>query len=531
MSTKQKEGAAAVDFARWIVANEHKRGTPEFEKVAAAYRLQRAKEAKAGRWQDAPLVGDRPRWMDAPEVESAAARPQTKEVTDPALLAQLEGGREVTDPALIAQLEGRLPPGFVLDEQPSDGGLPPGFVLDHPPQGGGVGRQLGLTARHALEGAAGVVGIAADPIGVTLDAIIPNRRGVADVVAERGAGPRYIPLRQNISAMLDRLGLPSPQNPTERVVGAASQALVGGGGFVRGGQLLATQGPRLARQAGQFLASQPIAQGASAATGAGSAEIARERGASPTTQLVAGLAGGLGPSGAASGFSAATRGLLRGGEAGRRTMQENLRAFEGAGTTPTLGQATEGRAARALESVLSRAPGSAGVMAKKAQAQGEEIGQTIESAAAALARRSSAERAGLAIDRGISGEGGFLSSFRERGANLYDEVGKLIPASTRFPVANTERVLAEITAPIKGAEQTSALLANRKLLEIREALSADVAAGTLPYEATKALRTRVGDLLTDSALTNDVPKSQLKRLYGALTDSPTFQWLGVFQRV
>ena len=77
-------------------------------------------------------------------------------------------------------------------------------------------RQAGLTARYGLEGLADVAGIVTNPIAATANAMGANM-------------PR---LRDATSGVLDKIGLPSPNTPTERVVGDASRMLAGGGAMV-----------------------------------------------------------------------------------------------------------------------------------------------------------------------------------------------------------------------------------------------------------------------------------------------------------
>lgn len=381
------------------------------------------------------------------------------------------------------------------------------------------GRQLGLTARHAIEGAAGLVGIVADPLGATLDAAIPQKRTVADVVAEREPGRRYIPLRENVSGLLDRAGLPKPETATERVVGGASQALVGGGGFVKGGQVLANQTSRVLTNIGQKLAAAPGTQAASAVSGGGSAEVARESGASPTGQIVAGVVGGFVPGVAATTGPATVRGAFRGGEAGRQRVADNIKAFKDVGTSPTVGQATEGRFARAGEAVLSRVPGGAGPVVNKAETQADEIGAGLDRIASGLSNKRTAAAAGQSVERGISGEGGFVDRFKARSRALYDDLDRHIKGDSPVGLTRTGAVLDQLSKPIQGAAATSKALTNPKLASIQQAIKEDLAAGNgaLPYEAVKALRTRIGEELADSALVSDMPRAQLKKLYGALT--------------
>jgi hypothetical protein len=369
------------------------------------------------------------------------------------------------------------------------------------PQRGGLGRQLGLTVRHGLEGAAGALGIAADPIGTTLGAV---------------TGRPYQPLQQTVSSGLTRLGVPEAETPAERVVGGASRSLAGAGAFVRGGNFLAQQAQPTMRAVGNFLQQSPRLQAASATSGGGAAELARESGAGPGGQIAAGVLGGFAPGFGPAGTAAAVRGGFRGGEAGRQRVVENLRTFETAGTTPTVGQATEGRIARASESVLSRTPGAAGVMARRAEDQAEEIGAGLEAAASRLSRSTTAAQAGASVERGA---GAFVDKFKAQSRALYNELDAHIPAQSPINLRNTSVVLDELSRPIPGAAATSQALANPKLSGIRQALQEDMTAGSgaLPYEAVKALRTRVGEMLTDSALVSDVPRAQVKRLYAALT--------------
>jgi hypothetical protein len=251
-------------------------------------------------------------------------------------------------------------------------------------------------------------------------------------------------------------------------------------------------------------------------TGSGAQDIARGAGAGQGGQMAAGVLGSLIP-GVGQGVQGAIRGAIRGGETGRQGVQDAIESFAAAGTTPTVGQAAPRM--QSVETLLSRAPGSAGVMSRKAASQAEEIGQGTGKLADLLAKNTSPTSAGEAIQSGIAGEGGFVSRFKDMAGKLYDEVDQHMPPQTAMPMKSTETLLARLSTPTKGAEATSALLSNPKLAGIREALTSDLGAnGTIPYEAAKALRTRVGSMLGDFSLTSDVPRGELKQLYGALSD-------------
>ena len=149
-------------------------------------------------------------------------------------------------------------------------------------------RQLGLTARAGAQGAAGVVGLAYDPIAAVQNYLF---------------GTEVQPLREQVKRVLTELGVPEPENAMERVIGAISEGAVGAGGQValaRGAERVLSAGAQ--RVAGQ-LAAQPGAQAAAGGTGGGAAQAVAEAGGGPGAQLAAGLAGGV-AGGRAAGISA-----------------------------------------------------------------------------------------------------------------------------------------------------------------------------------------------------------------------------------
>lgn len=165
-----------------------------------------------------------------------------------------------------------------------------------------IPRQLGLTARYAVEGLANNAQLFTEPIRAVTDRLTGN------------VG-KTKPLGAVATEMLDRIGVPSPQTADERVVGDATRMVAGvagmGGLAQRAGGVssdvlqfagrnapatMQTAGQRLAQQLGDNMPPQlAAAAGAGAAGGA-----SREAGASPLMQagasLLGGVAGGLGAS-------------------------------------------------------------------------------------------------------------------------------------------------------------------------------------------------------------------------------------------
>lgn len=353
-----------------------------------------------------------------------------------------------------------------------------------------VGRQVGLTARYALEG------------GLALPAMVGDALGLKS--------------SQAVSTLGDQLGLPRPEGGFEEGVGNVTRSMAGAGGFVGVGKALSGATGPVVGSVGDLLRMNAGTQVTSAATGAGAREWARAEDASPTAQMLAGVAGSLAPSAVQATVASTTRGLVRGGEAGRRQTAERLEAAHNAGAKPTVGMATGRRLPQAAEASLSKVPGSAGRMAEVGPKMADDIGRRVDDLADDISISRDPTLAGTAIERGIKS---FVATFKGKQAALYSRLDDYLPADAGVDVTATRETLKRLSTPIQGAERSSSVLQDPKLRQLAEAIDADAAAtGVIPYQAVKELRTMIGNKLSDGALVSDTPRAQLKQLYGALTD-------------
>lgn len=366
-----------------------------------------------------------------------------------------------------------------------------------------LGRQLGWGARAVAEGIGDTVDFFAAPLRAGIEAIpgVPRQYGMAEL-AGRAA---------------DAVGLPvAPES--EQTAYRASRAIagaVGGAGAAR--QVAQTASRPVVKGVANAFAMQPGVQAVSAGTGAASAEMVRQGGGSEGQQMAAGLVGGLVPVGSLATIKAGTRGLLRGGEAGRQQVERQINNFATVGATPTVGQATNAWRNQAGESLLAGGPASSGVMARRAESQAEQIGAGLRAKADQLSPGASAERAGRAIEKGADLFAGNVRAMRNA---LYWQADQFIPDATPVTLRNTQAQLARLTTPTPGAEATTGRLINPKVRQLAEDIQTDLAqhaGGGLPYSAVRSIRSKIGEALSDYSLTTDKPTAEYKALYKALS--------------
>lgn len=139
-----------------------------------------------------------------------------------------------------------------------------------------IPRQIGLTARYGLEGLANAAQVFTEPIRYLQDKItgMPTR-----------------PLGQVATSAADWLGLPTPQNATERVVGDASRMVAGAGGMAGGFGKLSQAATGSTKAVLAQLASNPTQQLSAAAGGGLFGGSSREAGGGAGAQVGATVLG------------------------------------------------------------------------------------------------------------------------------------------------------------------------------------------------------------------------------------------------
>lgn len=260
------------------------------------------------------------------------------------------------------------------------------------------------------------------------------------------------------------------------------------------------------------------------------------------------------PSGAQQAVTAGTKYAVRGGEQGRRDMEQRVQDLRNAGVAnPTLGLASGNRLVGGVENILQNTPGAVGVMGRARDAAIEGLrGKTDEAANLASLNRGSLE-SGVAIQNGIKT---FRDDFKARQEGLYNRLDNFIPGQHPTPVDNTRKTLGALNADIPGAPELSKFFKNSKIQALEAALQSDTSGApasvfvhpqppkaggglmnapveqppilltipaspqrnTLPFEAVKKTRTMVGNEIADNSLLSTVPNSKWRALYGGLSE-------------
>lgn len=152
-------------------------------------------------------------------------------------------------------------------------------------------RQTGLAARYGIEGIGSALNMLATPFRAGLNAVLPKRNKLADLVTDSSSRDFIQPV--NFRGLADAAGLPEPRNALERVVGDASRTVAGGLVPIAAMNRLAQSATGVTKGVAQTLAANPLQQLVSAGSAGAAGGYTRETGGSDSSQLLASLAAGV----------------------------------------------------------------------------------------------------------------------------------------------------------------------------------------------------------------------------------------------
>ena len=261
--------------------------------------------------------------------------------------------------------------------------------------------------------------------------------------------------------------------------------------------------PAIARQLGTTTAKGDAFYGAMSGVGA---ELGREVGGD-SGALAGSVVAPLTPALAAQASGAALRKLF--GPSSLESAKNIIDDFASFGATPTVGMMSGKQSIQGAENVS--APAIGGSPLRKAS---EKIAQNMQAKLSNIAdnisTKEGAETAGLAVQKGITEKGGFMDRFRQNGAVLWNKSDSLINQSLPSPLTNTRQKIDELVQ----SNPVARTLNNPILENLKQALDQSP---QVDYETVKAVRSSIGRHLGGKDLSPDIPRDELKQIYGALS--------------
>ena len=382
-------------------------------------------------------------------------------------------------------------------------------------------RQLGLTARAGIEGAASLPSMVANvPYALTDVGIGLAQKMGANVPTLQQRG---ISATRSGQIIADILGLPKPETQMEQGVQSIAQAMGGAGSAAR---MAAAAAPRLAsptaQQTAQTLAQSPLAQVLAGGTAASATEAVKEMGGGTGAQLAAGLFGGAmipGSAGGAQTVSRAAREIVRPGtEAGREVIAGNvlrslasdaeraIMAAEGyqapiAGYRPTTAQATRDIGLASAETPI-----------RGLDQTGKFAQQQVEANRARMAILDRLAKDKDALERAMSKRDEVTSPLREE---AFLKAQNVSPETFQSATALTvNRTIDDILKSDVGARGT--------VIKTMNWAKEQLSRGTTParmYEVRKDLRDAAQGLLDKEGAAYSLAKRELEQVIRSVDDA------------
>lgn len=300
-----------------------------------------------------------------------------------------------------------------------------------------------------------------------------------DVVRE---GAELIPAALGVGAALRTGAAALPQ------FGAASEGTAAG----------------VLRQMGQSTAGQDA--GYAALSGAGQAigrDVGGEEGA-----MIGGMVAPLAPVAIRTAASSALRSAFGADDA--QAVARTIDDFAAFGETPTVGMASGSRGIQGAENISGSALGG-GPLARKSDAIARNMQRRLGEIADDISAREGAENAGMEIQRGLTGRGGFVDRFRARSAVLWNRSDELIDPEIPVQLNNTRNTLDRL---VRGGN-VGEILDNPRLVQLRQVLDETP---EVDYQTMRDIRSSIGQRLASNDIMSDIPRAELRQIYGALSE-------------
>jgi len=258
------------------------------------------------------------------------------------------------------------------------------------------------------------------------------------------------------------------------------------------------------RQMGSSTAAQDAIYGG--ISGAGAAvgqDVGGDNGA-----MIGAIAAPAGVALAGQGMAAMVKSIFANPSTG--AAAKTIDDFAAFGETPTVGMASGKEGLQSAETISKSTIGG-GALRSRSDSIAANMQKRLAQIADDLSTKEGAEAAGLEIKKGIQGKGGFLDRFRETSSVLWNKSDSMIDPATPVTLDNTKAILGQLVRGDKVGE----ILDNPKLVQLSQVLDSGE---PIDYSTLKSLRSSIGQKIGNNELISDIPRAELKRVYGALSE-------------
>lgn len=173
--------------------------------------------------------------------------------------------------------------------------------------------------------------------------------------------------------------------------------------------------------------------------------------------------------------------------------------------------AAGGRGAAIIDNTLSNMPGSAQVMQRSRDALSDQVENAVDDVADSFGAPASFQSMGEAAQRGARK---WISRFEEVSSKAYDAIP--ISPNAASDLANTRATLERMTTRFQSNPKLAAAMRNTRLDRYMDALGDE--ASSLSWQDLKEFRSRIGEEIGDQRFSDGTLKSELRGLYGALSE-------------
>jgi hypothetical protein len=242
-------------------------------------------------------------------------------------------------------------------------------------------------------------------------------------------------------------------------------------------------------------------------------------------------------------IAGASKLAVRGGETGRRNMEQRIVDLKNGGIEkPSVGLASGNRAVMGLENILAQTPFSSDLFLTRSKENIAGMQAKTNQLRDAISPEFGPVVAGEAIQADLRGP--FRDRINATTRALNDRVGQEVGPNFFTLPENSLVTSRAMSTPIPGAPATSGSLINNRIAGIADNLASDVV-GTvipgnplmnapdryqrfdgvisntppgIPFNTLKNLRTSIGEEAGSNAIMGTPEQAQFKRLYGAMSE-------------